>query len=315
MRLALEVPLFSIWASAQARRLRADHDIVLSHGDSFTGDAFVAHSCHRAAIAAKRAAGGWGWLVNPLHWFVLSRESYNFGRARKPWLVAVSRGVAQEYERFYGIPPGRIVCIPNGVDRERYRPAGDKGALRRELGLPQGERLALFAGHEFARKGLREAIEGVALCRPDARPSLLVAGGDRPDRYRALAHSAGIEERVRFLGPRADLPRLYAACDLFLFLSNYESFGLVGLEALSAGLPVITTRVSGVVDYIREEENGLFVERNGAAVARALERLATDGALFERLRGNARASSEAYDWQLVAARYLTAMERMLAEDV
>ena len=313
LRLAVEVPLFTLWASLTARRLRRRGDLLLSHGDSLIGDVYVAHSCHRAAIAAKRAAGERGWMFYPLHWFVLLREAWNFGRRRRPYLVAVSRGVGREYERHYGVPAERIFCISNGVDRARYRPAEDRAALRRELGLPEDERLLLFVGHEFARKGLRLVIEGLAICRPAARPILLVVGADRPGPYRERARALGVGERVRFLGLRSDLCRLYAACDLFALLSNYEAFGLVGLEALASGLPVVTTRVSGMEDYIRDGENGLLVERGARAFASALERLLDDPGLFARLKANARPSSAPYDWVRIAQQYREAFERILAE--
>lgn len=313
LRLVVEVPLFTLWASLTARRLRRRGDVLLSHGDSLIGDVYVAHSCHRAAVAVKRSAGERGWAFFPLHWFVLLREAWNFGRGRRPYLVAISRGVAQEYERYYGVPAERIFFIPNGVDRARYRPADDRAALRRELGLPERERLLLFVGHEFARKGLRLVIEGLASCRSAAQPVLLVVGADRPGAYRDRARALGVADRVRFLGPRSDLWRLYPACDLFVFLSNYEACPLVGLEALASGLPILTTRVNGMEDFVRDGENGLFVERDAQAFAAALERLLDDDGLFARLQANARPSSEPYDWPRIAQQYREAFERILAE--
>ncbi len=313
LRLVFEVPVFTLWASLTARRLRRRGDVLLSHGDSLIGDVYVAHSCHRAAVAVKRRAGERGWVFFPLHWFVLLREAWNFGRGRRPYLVAISRGVAQEYAHYYGVPAERILFIPNGVDRARYRPAEDRAALRRELGLPEHERLLLFVGHEFARKGLRFIIEGMASCRSVAQPVLLVVGADRPGAYRDRARALGLGDRVRFLGPRSDLWRLYGACDLFVFLSNYESCPLVGLEALASGLPILTTRVNGMEDFVRDGENGLFVERDGQAFARALERLLDDEVLFAHLQANARPSSEPYDWPRVAQQYREAFERILAE--
>ncbi len=313
LRLVCEVPLFTLWATLVARRLRQPGDVLLSHGDSLIGDVYVAHSCHRAAVAAKRAQGAWRWMLYPLHGFVLLREAWIFGRGRRPYLVAISRGVAREYQHYYGLPAERIFLIPNGVDRARYRPASDRVALRRELGLPGQERLLLFVANEFERKGLRLVIEGLAACRSGARPILLVVGADRPGAFRERARALGIEARVRFLGPRADLWRLYAACDLFVLLSNYEAFGLVGLEALAAGLPVVTTRVSGLEDYVRHEENGLFVDRDPGAFAAALERLLENEALLARLRANARPSSAGYDWRTIAQRYREAFGRILAE--
>jgi glycosyltransferase involved in cell wall biosynthesis len=95
-----------------------------------------------------------------------------------------------------------------------------------------------------------------------------------------------------------------AASDLFVMLSNYESCPLVGLEALASGLPVITTRVSGMEDYVKEEVNGLFVTRDAKSTAAALERILGDRDLFERLSAAARPSTEDYDWDRIAERYM-----------
>jgi UDP-glucose:(heptosyl)LPS alpha-1,3-glucosyltransferase len=220
--------------------------------------------------------------------------------------------VGEEYRRYYRFPEDRILFIPNGVDRERYRPVSDRAALRRELGLPERETLLLFVGHEFKRKGLRLILEGMAQCRSATKPVLVVAGGDQPDAYRASARALGIEARVRFLGLRSDAHRLCAASDLFVFLSNYESFGLVGLEALASGLPVITTRVSGMEDYVEDGENGCFTERSAEGFAATLARVLDDPALLERIRAGARPSTESYAWPEIAERYLEAFERILA---
>ncbi|MBN1827218.1 MAG: glycosyltransferase family 4 protein [Candidatus Eisenbacteria bacterium] len=309
LRVFLEVVLFSLWSGGAARRALREGDIILSHGDSFMGDVFVAHSCHRAAVEAKRAAGERRWMLYPLHWFVLFREALVF-RRRRPHLIAISRGVADEFRRFHRYPDDRIHFIPNGVDRERFRPAADKIALRRELGLPEEKTLLLFVGHEFARKGLSIILEGMAGCAAAEGALLLVAGGDDPSPYVERARALGIAGRVLFLGARSDVHRLYAAADLFVFLSNYESCPLVGLEALASGLPVITTRVSGMEDFIRHGENGFFVERNEAAFTATLGRVIGDADLRARISAAARPSTEPYAWAKIAARTIETMERI-----
>jgi UDP-glucose:(heptosyl)LPS alpha-1,3-glucosyltransferase len=309
LRLAVEVPLFTFWSTVVARRRRRAGDVLLSHGDSLAGDFFVAHSCHRAAVEEKRKAGDRRWWFYPLHWFVLFRESLVFGRGNRPRLVAISRGVGEEFRRIYGMPDDRMLLIPNGVDRERFRPAPDRAALRRRLGVPENAFVLLFAGHEFHRKGLRLILEGMAQCPSAAEPILLVAGGDDPRTYRELAKSLGIDGRVHFLGRRSDVHDLYAAANLFVFLSNYESAPLVGLEALAAGLPLITTRVNGMEDFVEPEANGLFTERSAGGFASVLARVMDDPELLERLRAGARPSTEPYAWPRVAERYLEAFER------
>jgi UDP-glucose:(heptosyl)LPS alpha-1,3-glucosyltransferase len=309
LRLLVEVPLFTLWATLQARRRR--EDVRIAHGDSLIADVFVAHSCHRAAVRVKRRSGSLAWVLNPLHAFLLIRERLVFGR-RRPYLAAISGSVAREYREHYRFPEERIVLIPNGVDLERFRPVPNRSSLRERLGLPAESYIVLFVGHEFARKGLRFAIEGIARARSE-RPTLLVVGRDRAAPYRGLARSLRIEKQVRFLGGREDVPDIYAASDCFFLLSDYEPFGLVGLEALASGLPVIATRCGGVEQYLVDGVNGLYVERDGESVARALRRMLDEPSLHAGLAAGARPAAEAFGWGPIADKYLALAARAVEE--
>jgi glycosyltransferase involved in cell wall biosynthesis len=302
LQLLFQLPLFSVLATISA--LRERRALRLVHGESFAGDVFVAHSCHQAALRAKASHGSMRWIFYPLHHLWVLREIVVFRRRRPPLLVALSRGVAREFHELYGVPAERIISIPNGVDRNTFRPATDKRALRSRLGLPVDKTLILFVGHEFERKGLRPIMEGVASARGADRCDLVVVGRDRRGPYQSLADSLGLGRRTHFLGARPNVPDFMAASDLFVMLSNYESCPLVGLEALASGLPVITTRVSGMEDYVKEEVNGLFVTRDAKSTAAALERILGDRDLFERLSAAARPSTEDYDWDRIAERYM-----------
>ncbi|MFH1279790.1 MAG: glycosyltransferase family 4 protein [Candidatus Eisenbacteria bacterium] len=311
VRSLFEIPLFTIWATAWAHS--HPDDIVIAHGDSMSGDLFVAHSCHRAAIGAKHKAGNRRWLLYPLHWFLLLREWAVFRGASTPYVVAISSWVRDELKRHYGVRDERIFTIPNGVDTDRFRPVTDKAGLRRKLGLREDGLLVLFVSNIFGAKGLECAIR--TLTRPSVPDhcDLVVVGGDRAQPYRKLAVALGVSERVRFAGFVDSVEEYFAAADAFLLLSDYEAFGLVGLEALASGVPLISGGVGGIGEYLRDGENGLLVERNPDSVARALGALARDPALRERLSKNARKSAEPFGWNRVAARYLEVCERIHRE--
>ncbi|MCK4412582.1 MAG: glycosyltransferase family 4 protein [Candidatus Eisenbacteria sp.] len=311
LRLMVEVPLFTLIATRSARQRHAA--LVIVHGDGCAGDLFVAHSCHRAAIAAKIAARRWAWALWPLHAYLLLRELLIVGRGFR-FIVGVSREVARQFRHFHRIPPERIVSIVNGVDRDRFHPAASKPEARLTLGLPAEATILLFVGHQFATKGLGIILEGLARCGTAADPLLLVIGDDRPGPYRARAARLGIAGRVHFLGRQSEIERYYQAADLLVLLSEYEALGLVGLEALSCGVPVMATRTGGITEYLQDGVNGVFVERSAAAVGERLGRLLANEEERRRLAEAARPSTRPFAWSVIADEYLRLGERIAGAD-
>lgn len=188
-------------------------------------------------------------------------------------VIANSRMVRDEIVRLYGFPAARIAVIPNGLpspmpQRGLEAEAELRGKTRHELGLADEDYAVLFAGSGWERKGLRFAIEGVNLARHPS-PVLLVAGRGK---RRGLPRSA----RTRFLGPVRDMAALLAAADVFLLPTIYDPFSNACLEALAAGLPVITTGGNGFSEIIEPGVEGevLADPADAAAIARAVEKWA-----------------------------------------
>ena len=130
------------------------------------------------------------------------------------------------------------------------------------------------------------------------------------DRSAALAQAAavGATDRLHLLGRRTDMPDVYPAADAFVFPTAYEAFPLAALEAAASGLPLLVTRVNGVEDLLRENENGWFVARDGADIGRRLTALHADPAAAARMRAAARRAAEPYSWQAMVDRYLAIYE-------
>jgi glycosyltransferase involved in cell wall biosynthesis len=180
--------------------------------------------------------------------------------------------------------PERVVEMPNGVDTDVFAPGSDASGLRDSLGIPEDAVIAAFVAtldraHHFKR--LDVAVEALARAG-DVRLHLIVAGdGELRPQFEAQARAAGLEDRVHFLGriPHADLPRVLRAADLFLLTTEPpESFGIVLIEAMACGLPVIATEYPGVRAVVDQDANGLVVPRaDAAAVAAAMRRLAEAG--------------------------------------
>ena len=307
---------FSTFGTARARRFLAERPdaIAICHNDVLAGDVYVNHG---VILASMRARGNAAWLMvrNPFHVFIHLRDRIRYrGRTHRA-VVVLSRQDVAELRDSYGRVRPRIVEIPNGVDLEHFRPPtpGEREEARGALGLGTEERVAVFIGHEFHRKGLRYAIEGLRFA-----PSvlLLVVGGsdDIIAEANASAQQFGVGERVLFLGPRFDLASFLAASDLFVLPSAYEANALVVLEALAAGLPVVTTRVGYAPEIVVDGDNGYLVDRDARAVGERLEELA--GLEDDELAGfqrRARASVEGHSWRATAERYLALAEELLAE--
>jgi UDP-glucose:(heptosyl)LPS alpha-1,3-glucosyltransferase len=161
--------------------------------------------------------------------------------------------VKSEIAELYGYPATQIDLVPNGVPADQFRPVADQRAnTRREVGLTDSDIAVLFVGSGWERKGLRFAIRAVEAAG-DQRIRLLVAGEGKQEAFGSPV--------VRFLGVRSDLPALYAAADVFLLPTIYDPFSNASLEAIAAGIPVITTRANGCAEIIAEGQHGSIVER------------------------------------------------------
>ncbi len=307
---------FSTVGTRRARRFLAERPdaIAICHDMAMVGDIYVNHGILLASMRA-RGRSLWGVYRNPVHVFIYIRDRIRYrGRVHRA-VVAVSDADAADLRATYGPVHPKIVVIPNGIDLERFHPpsAEERNAARATLHLGEEERVAVFLGHEFSRKGLSFAIEGLTHA-----PSvlLLVVGGteDIVAAARAEAEQFGVAPRVLFLGPRTDPRWLLAASDMLVLPSAYESHGLVITEALATGLPVISTPVGIAPDIIVDGRNGFLVERDGRSVGERMEQLATlDDAEMDDMRRRARESVESYGWRAVALRYLELAEQLAAE--
>jgi len=209
--------------------------------------------------------------------------------------------------RLCGAPAERVAVIPCGVNLERF-PLQDRARCRAVLGLPQGDRVLLSVGRFAPVKGLDLLLDALARVPNRGSLRLLVAGGDGPDgegarRLGARAAQLGVGEQVRFLGrlPQEELPSHYGAADALVLPSHYESFGLVPLEALSCGTPVIATRVGAMGDVIRPGVNGFLAEEPAPeALARALAAGLGRAEVGGWAPATIRASVAGYTWRRVA---------------
>jgi len=227
----------------------------------------------------------------------------------------------------YGVERRKILVIPCGYDPAVFHPRG-RSRLKAELGLA-GKRVALFAGRFDENKGLKALICAWSILAGKGRASdrvLLIAGGDPLDASKVspekasvvrLAGEKGILPSVRFLGPlgQGELARYYRAADVCIVPSRYESFGMVALEAMACGCPVVASRVGGLAWLVRDGENGFLVPPGEVrALSGRVEDLFQSPRLRERLSLSAvRMAKRDFTWDAVAQRvsraYLEVVQR------
>lgn len=215
-------------------------------------------------------------------------------------VLSNSKALAEAMAQDFGADPERVGVLPLGIDADRFRP-GDAGWLRAELGLPESAPLLLYVGRLERRKGVEPMIEAFARVAgwfPEATLAMAGFSTDTgPKQQSLLTHlqgrldALGLSERVRFLGhvPYEQLPAYYAGADICLAPSLYEPFGMIYLEAMACGRPVVGTAAGGAVEILKHGENGLLVPPGEAEpLAVAIADLIADAPRRARLGENAR---------------------------
>lgn len=207
-------------------------------------------------------------------------------------VIGISDHVAAELSETYRLGE-KVTMIPHGVDTERFRP-------REEVhpAVDTEKFTILTVGRLGSRKGIGLAIAGIAEL-DDIKFELLIAGtGRHKERLKQLSQRLGIDDQVHFLGyvPDEELPILYSSADAFSLTSRYEGLGLVLLESMASGTPVVATDVGGVSTVVQDGENGYLIPRNKVAFSTAINKIATQ----PQLRSHCREFAEEHSWDNIA---------------
>ncbi len=223
---------------------------------------------------------------------------------RADLVLATSAYSASRIVAHYAVPPDRVRVVPEAIELDRWR-----RAIQSAQAIPRDAPSILCVAHLYRRKDVATLL--AAMTRLDSKAALRVAGGGpQLDRLRILAERLGLAQRVEFLGhvPFTRLAAEYRRADIFCLPSRQEGFGIVFLEAMAAGVPIIATRAAAVPEVIADGECGILVPPGDeSALAAALERLLRDPAERGRLSEAGRRRVERYDAPLVAARFLEAI--------
>lgn len=275
-------------------------------------DVVMAGSCHLAAQSARLSKGAYKWLFNPKHWFYIFAEGSIFLRGDSN-VVVPSQRTRREIKKFYPPAGARTHVVPHGVDLKVFFPNPEaKNELATELGLAKGSTIFLTVTNEIKRKGCFQVIEAIAALKDEySNLHYVVAGRDDAKDFKEQVKALGLEKMVTVLpGVHGDeLARLYQGADLFLIPTEYESFGLVGIESLACGVPVLTTRVGGLEDYVTDNQDGFFVARTAYSVGEGLRKfMRLNNEQRAMMAKEARKKAESYSWAEVLAPLLNLID-------
>lgn len=235
---------------------------------------------HAAWLQRRReyepAWKGWFRAAQPKHREILELERAVFAKDSRRVIIANSNLVAREIIAGFDVEKERVRVVHNGLPIDPAAP-GKRKETRERLEVGEGQCLVLFAGSGWERKGLRYAMAGVERVQ---NATLLVAGEGRRRRLPK-------KRQTRFLGAVTEMRELMEAADLFLLPTLYDPFSNASLEAMAAGLPVITTRGNGFAEIMRAARDGEVLSRpeDTKGIAEAIEKwrsLETEAARGER---------------------------------
>jgi glycosyltransferase involved in cell wall biosynthesis len=242
-----------------------------------------------------------------------SIERLQYRPGRFALALALTDEVRRDLMEVHGVSEDRIEVEPNPVDIQSFRTAR-RGSLRSAIGIDYDIPLVLFVGHGFQRKGLADAI--AAMAGLDDSTHLAVVGGGDSDSYSKLALELGARDRVHFVGATEAPETCFRDADLFLLPTHEDVWGNTVVEAMAAGLPVVTTDAAGASSLVEESGAGLVVAAGSVRSLReAVSRVIGDPALSRKMGNRGGAAAARYGLDAFGARMLLHYERALRASV
>lgn len=220
---------------------------------------FAADSCFACKAYGER---GPLYRLAPRSRLYLRQEADVFGPASQTHILFISALQRERYLAYYPLPEARQTLLPPGIDPDRWATPDSpaiRASFRREFRIAENEFLILQVGSGFRVKGVDRSLAALAALPPalQRRVHFFLVGQDEPGPFRKQAKRLGIADRVHFFLGRDDIPRFLQGADLMLHPAYSESAGLTILEAIVAGLPVLTTDTCGYAGHVLSADAGL----------------------------------------------------------
>lgn len=232
-------------------------------------------------------------------------------------VIVTSYAMKSELEGHFRLPSEKIDVIPNGIDISRYEINVDRNNVKRRFGIDPSERIILFIGRLVPQKGVEYLIMAAPKIfgqHPEAR-IVIVGDGWVKDNLWNLARSTGYPHKITFLGflSDQDVIELTMSSDVLVIPSIYEPFGIVALEGMAAGVPVVASNVGGLAEIIEHDRTGFLAYReNPDSIAWGVNKILSDFGYAQWLVQNAKKKvREVYSWKAVASRTIEVYEKAL----
>ena len=223
-------------------------------------------------------------------------------------VITVSKSLKDEVCHLFNTPEDKVKVIYNGINPWEFdinMSWEEKLNFRRSLGIQDDEKMILFVGRLTYQKGVEYLIRAMPKILERHNAKLVIAGsGDMRSYLENLCYQLGVGHRVVFLGfvDENTLKKLYKSADVVVIPSVYEPFGIVALEAMAAGTPVVVSSVGGLREIIQHEYNGVWVyPKNPESIAWGVDRVLSDWGFRDYITNNAKKDVyEKYSWDNIA---------------
>lgn len=292
-------------------------DLVQSHERVPCGDIYRAgDGVHREWLnQRKKITSSWkqwfDWL-SPYHRYLLHQEQRVFEGSDRKAIIAISSMVKSDILRHYN-PTTDIHTIINSVDLDRFHPKHReefRPKLLAALGLTEDNRIILFVGSGFHRKGLLTLLNALSLI-PEHIHLVVVGKDKRIGSYQKFTQQKGINKRVHFIGPTDNPVPYYASADLFTFPTFYEPFSNAVLEAMASGIPAIISNTCGAKDLIEQDVNGkVLAPDNPVDWSTTISKYLHDNNI-EKMRKSARKTAEQQETERLASKLIATYRTVL----
>jgi glycosyltransferase involved in cell wall biosynthesis len=320
---AVERASFAYAATAELRRRRDEFDIVDVRGPAgWEHDVVTVHGVAAALqrrwprgagkdVSAARLRARIGSVTHPEVGVARAVERLQFRPGRFSRVVAVTQQIRDDIVEVHGVPRELIDVVDLPIDYKSFEHASRNG-LRAELGITDEDRVALFVGHDFERKGLRDAIAALPLM-PDCVHLVVVGAGSRGP-FEKEATLLGVASRVHFVGPTDQPSRHYGNADVFLLPTRHDPWGLTLIEAMAAGIPIVTTAAAGASAVVRQADAGIVLsEGRSTEVGQAVTSILADDRRRSDYARNGRRAARRFSTSTYGQALVSVYERVLAQ--